>query len=786
MNVLHRWRPGHHAFRIALACAVTVGLAASASAQDSTCTVRGTVRSAAGLPVAAAIVSANGGASTRTDEAGVFTLRLAPGAHALRASHPSFLPSTRPLDVNGPTDGVSFVLDPLVRFAEHVVVAAVRAEADAPITKSDLDRRGVESINSGQEMPFLLKQVPSLTQYSDAGSSTGYSYMYLRGVPQTRMNITFDGAPLSESEDSAFYFSNFGDFANAVESVQVQRGVGTSTVGAASFVGSINFASIDFKEKPEADIRMSSGSFGTNRVSAALHSGRLDGGFKLYGQAAYQDTSGFRDHSGISQQSVYAGATHESDRSYFKVFGFFGRERTNLAFLAADEDTLKQDLRFNPLGTDEHDDFGQGFVNAQYHRTLGPSTEWSVQSYYSGAGGWYRIRDAAAGLFQYGLDWCSLGATTTVHTTRNRLDLLWGAHVNSFESRHERALLDGPRDYTNHGFKHEINSFAKATFTSGPWHHYADVQVRWARFRYDGTLPLGSVSWTFFNPKVGTRVDLGRGVSVYGSVGRASREPARSDMLQGEDNPTLPYDLRAVTPERVVNVESGVEFARPTLTAKVNAFVMEFRHEIAQTGELSEIGLPLRRNVDRSFRRGVELDLTWHPWTALRLRHTATFSYNRIRTWTQFYDVYDTAGNWLTSTPLTHANVTPLLTPAVLANLSADYTPAPWLTIGGLGRYVGESHLDNTGSPAFVAQGFFGLDLVASVDLTRVLRFAAKAAPRLRIQSDNVLNNRGMFPNGYSYQFLTEVAGGQLQPGGTRYFYPLATRSVVVMLDLKL
>ena len=632
----------------------------------------GNVRTAAGDPVAAAVVSAAKGVETTTDKAGAFALTLPRGTHEVRVAHPSYATTSRTIRIEGPIDNLDFVLEPLARFAESVVVAAVRADTETPVTKRDLDRREIESLNSGQEMPFLLKQVPSITQYSDAGSSTGYSYMYLRGIPQTRMNITFDGAPLNEPEDSAFYFSNFGDFANAVQSIQVQRGVGTSTVGAASFVGSINFASLDFKEKPEGVVRVGIGSFGSTRVSASGQSGRLNGGFKLYGQAAYQDTDGYRDHSGIKQRSVFAGASHDTDHSYFKVFGFFGHERTNLAFLATDEDTLKQEPRFNALGADERDNFWQGFLNAQYHRALGPTSELSFQGYYNGAGGWYRIRDVSAGLLEYGLHWRTLGATATYHRAWKGFDLLWGAHINTFESRHERDVVDGAHEYTNHGYKKQINSFAKLTYATGRWHHYADLQARWARFRYEGDVTLDPVSWTFFNPKIGTRFDIGSGVSVYASLGKAGREPGRSDMLQGEDNASLPYDLHAVTPERVVNIETGVEIARSGYSAKLNAFVMEFRHEIAQTGELSDIGLPLRRNVDRSFRRGIELDLTWEPLSSLRLRHTATYSYNRIRTWNQFYDIYDTSGSWIAGTTIAHSHVTPLLTPSVLANFGAD------------------------------------------------------------------------------------------------------------------
>ena len=683
-------------------------------AQEAAHAVGGVVRTASGSPVADAAVSAGAGIAVQTDADGRFTVRLPPGRVTLRVSHPAYADATRELDISGPLDSLDIRLTALPRFEEEVVVAAVRADAEAPVTKRDLDRRDIERLSTGQEMPFLLQEVPSITQYSDSGSSTGYSYIFLRGIPQTRMNVTLDGVPLNEPEDSAFYFANFGDFANALESLQVQRGVGTSTVGAASFAGSINFASIDLRDEASADVRVGVGSFGTNRVSAAAHSGRLGGGVKLYGQAAYQDTDGFRRSSGSTQRSVYLGATRDTDVSFFKVFGFAGLAESQLAFLAADEDTLKADLRFNPMSPDERDRFSQRFVTAQYHRAFGPATEVSVQGYYNGAGGWYRIANGADGLYQYGLDWRNAGATATLHAVRGGFDLTWGAHANDFESRHARDIVGGPAEYVNQGFKNEVNSFVKLGFAGGRWRHYGDVQVRWARFRFAGDLNLGSVSWTFFNPKIGTRYDLGRGVSVYASVGRAGREPARSDMLQGEDNPSVVYDLSAVKPEEVVNVEAGLEWSRPGLSVRANAYSMAFRNEIAQTGELSEVGLPLRRNVDRSARRGVEVDVTWRPAKPLQVRHSAAYSYNRIRSWTQSYDVYDDTGAWAGATSLTHEDVVPLLTPAVLVSLGAEYAPATWFALGAAGRYVGAAHLDNTNNDAFTAPGFFGLDADAT------------------------------------------------------------------------
>ncbi len=776
-----------YAVRLVAAGALAWLVCAGAMAQAP---VRGVVRAAAGAPVAGALVSAaDGRVRAETGADGRFQIGLTAGPQTIKVTRHGYADLTRQVDVGAAPLELDFVLTPLERFSEDVTVSAVRAPVEAPVSKSDIARSEIEARNYGQEMPFLLSQVPSVTQYADSGAPSGYSYIYLRGIPQTRMNVTIDGMPINEPEDSAFYFSNFGDLADAVDSIQVQRGVGTSSVGAASFVGSINFASAALTDRAGAVVRMSTGTFGTRRLNAVANSGHLGHGFKVYGQAAVQDSDGFRHNSGVSQKSLYAGVQREAGSSYLKVFGFFGRAQSNLAYLAADEAALSVDLRTNPLTPEERDQFGQQFVTAQYHRTLSPNAEISAQGFYNGADGWYRIRGASAepsGLFQYGLAWHNAGASVGVHAATAHADIAWGAFFSDFGSLHTRDIVSGAADYSNRGFKNEFNTFAKLAWSSGRWRWSADLQLRWARFRYEGTVPLGSVDWTFFNPKAGARYDAGRGLSLFASVGRGNREPARSDMLQGEDNATVQHDLSAVLPEQVLDTEFGASYARSGFRVDVNGYLMAFRHEIAQTGELSEIGLPLRQNVDRSYRRGVEVDLTWRPIAPVRIRHTSTFSLNRIETWTQFYDIYDAAGSWTGSTSLDHPNVPPYVTPAILAMVAADYTPTRGATFGAAWRYVGKSHLDNTGSPEFVAPSFACLDLAASIDLARVLTFAAAAHPLVRLNVGNVLDDRRMFPNGYSYQFFAPAQTPEgLALQGTRYYYPLATRSAFVGLELR-
>jgi iron complex outermembrane receptor protein len=752
--------------------------------------VRGVVRTAAGAPLAGAIVSvSNPARSVETGADGRFQIDLGTGSYTLRITHAGYLDATQPVEVATSAVSVDIVLSPLARFSESVTVSAVRAPEDAPVSKTDLPRAEIEARSWGQEIPFLLEQVPSLTQYADSGAPVGYSYIYLRGIPQTRMNVTIDGMPINEPEDSAFYFSNFGDFANAVDSIQVQRGVGTSTVGAPSFVGSINFASAAFTDRPEAVVRTGIGSFGTERLSGVFNSGKVGQGFKFYAQAATQTSDGFKYHSDVGETSIYLGTSHETPDSYLKIFGFYGREHTQLAYVAADETQLAADLRTNPMSPEERDNFGQGFVTAQYHRLLNPATDLAVQGFVNAADGWYRVADEAAapsGLYQYGLSWHNVGVSTTLRRTGKHLDVTWGSYFSTFESQHTRDVVDGASDYVNHGYKQEFNTFAKITWTEGRWHSLGDVQVRWARFRYAGSIDLGPIDWTFFNPKGGVTFDASRNVSLYASIGRAGREPGRSDMLQGEDNASVPYDLAAVQPEQVVNGEFGVLFTGRGVSARINGYVMSFHHEIAQTGQLSEIGLPLHQNVDRSYRTGVEMDLRWHPIESLQLRHTATYSRNRISTWTQFFDVYDAEDNWTGSTSRTFKDVEPYNTPAVLASLSADYTPTSGATFDATVKYVGMSFLDNTFNPYFTAPAFTDLDMSASLDLSRPLRILTRAHPRLRLQVNNVLDNHRMFPNGYSYQYFTSATDtSPLTLEGTRYYYPLATRNVYVGLELR-
>jgi iron complex outermembrane receptor protein len=769
-----------------LACVAAVGLMAPAggAAQSvpggAVVSVSGVVHDTDGQPLAGAAVVL-GGLEVRADESGAWALEVAPGPHDLVVSLAGFVTVRREVRVSPGVGPLDITLTRPLRLAEDVVVRAVRAEERTPVTKTNIDRERIEEVNRGQEMPFLLGSTPSTNYNSDTGLAAGYSYFNVRGIGQTRLNITLDGAPLQDPEDQALYFANFGDFASAVDSIQIQRGIGTSSYGSASYGGSVNFASVSPAGEARLQGQVGAGSWGTRRGTIALE-GPVGGDVALYGRFSAQTTDGFRDRSGVDQRTLYFGATRQGERSLLKLFGFVGRERTQLSYLATDEATLEEDLRFNALSPEERDDFGQDFVQLQYTRVVGSSTTLMAQGYYNGAQGWFRIQDPASGdLQQFALDGHFVGLILGLTHRAGRLGLNWGGHVNDFTRDHWMDIVGGSRQYLNTGLKNEASTFLKATWDAGRAELWADAQVRHARFEYRGDQDLGSVDWTFFNPKAGIRFDPSPTVGLYASVGRMSREPARSDMLLGEDNASIPYDLRAVAPEKVVDVEAGAEVHRGTLRLAADVYSMSFRDEIALSGELSEIGLPVRRNVPRSHRRGVELEAEWRPSRTWRFLGTASFSRNRIDEWTQFYDVYDDSGAWIDSVAVVHRDVPPLLTPDVLLGAAVDWTPSPVVGLGLAARWVGESQLDNTGNPDFRTPSWFNLDGRLTFSLSRWVK---QGEPQIRVQATNLLDSERLWPSGYSYLYFVRGGGGSDTLDGTSYYYPLATRSVYVTLDV--
>ena len=671
-------------------------------------TVRGEVRDAVtGQPVSGVVIAPAGfRGGTVSDDAGRFILEV-PAPARVRFARLGYQTAEHFID----RDTTLVVhLEPSAPSLERVTVTALRGDADAPIPQRTMDREEVERRYVGQDVPLLLTGQPSITSYAEAGAFSNYTYLRLRGIDHTRVNITLDGVPLNDPEDQFVYFSNFPDFGNSLESVQIQRGVGTSSYGTAAYAGAINFQSTALASAERGgELQVGRGSFGTTRGSAEWMSGRMNDRVAVYARASAHRTEGYRHHSGNTGQSYFANGAYFGARDIVKVTAFGGRSRNELAYLAAPLGDLDRDPRTNPLGEDERDDFQQHFASASWTRALGEQAAIQATAYTIWASGDYDVR-IAPDLYNFQLASRVTGALATWSARAGALDLDFGAHTNTYHRDHALAIRPNLESlvYRNTGRKREESAFAKAALSLGAATIYGDLQLRRPHFEYvpaEGSGVTGrSIAWTFVNPKAGITWELTRQATVYASYGSNGREPTRNDMFAGFDNvDTTNTDfvgpLSRVRSERVHDAEAGVRWRAESLSGNVNVFDMRFRNEITPVGELSYIGLPLRKNVRSSYRRGVEADVTWRPTPSLTASANASLSRNRIAEYTD------------DATGATYRDVEPLLTPTVLINHVVDWRVVPALSLSLAGRYVGRSFLANTGDRAFMTPSAYLADV---------------------------------------------------------------------------
>ena len=670
-------------------------------------TVRGEVRDAVtGEPVSGVVVASRairGGAVT--DDSGRFALDL-PGAARVRFARAGY--EAVEYEISRDTTLV-VEMQPAAPSLERVTVTALRGDAGAPIPQRTMDRAELERRYVGQDVPLLLTGQPSITSYADAGAFSNYTYLRLRGIDHTRVNITLDGVPLNDPEDQFVYFSNFPDFANSLESVQIQRGVGTSSYGTAAFAGAINFQSMALASGERGgEVQIGRGSFGTTRGSGEWMTGRVADRFGGYARATAHRTEGYRHHSGNTGQSYFANGAYFGSRDIIKVTAFGGRSRNELAYLAAPLADIERDPRTNPLGDDERDDFQQHFASASWTRAHGEQAATQATVYTIWASGDYDVR-IAPDLYNFQLASRVTGALLTWSWRAGALDVDVGGHANTYHRHHSLAIRPDLETlvYHNTGRKREQSAFAKASMSLGDVTLYGDLQLRHPEFEYrpdaQSGVPGSSISWTFLNPKGGVTWEISRGATAYASFGSNGREPTRNDMFAGFDNVDTTNaefvgPLSRVLPERVYDTEVGLRWRTASLSANLNVFDMRFRNEITPVGALSYIGLPLRKNVRASSRRGVEADFTWQPIPVIATSVNATLSRNRIADYTD------------DATGATYHDVEPLLTPKVLVNHTVDWQMTHRLSLSLGGRYVGRSFLANTGDARFVTPSAYLFD----------------------------------------------------------------------------
>ncbi|GAA0872589.1 TonB-dependent receptor [Gangjinia marincola] len=704
-----------------------------------------------------------------------------------------------------------------------VLIKSFRVDADSPITHSNLSKEEIKKINLGQDLPILLNQLPGVVTASDAGNGVGYTYLRVRGSDATRINVTLNGIPFNDAESQGSFWVNLPDFASSTQSLQLQRGVGTSVNGSGAFGASLNLLTDNRSEEAYAEISNSFGSFNTRRHTVKASTGLLQDKFELSARLSNIYSDGYVDRATSDLKSYFLQGTYDDGQTLVKAVLFGGREETYQAYFGIDAETLETDRTFNPVGQqfDNEGNF-EGFYDnevdnyAQDHYQLHANhrfnANWSANvslNYTYGRGYFEQYVDAfnyGSNLFDPSATYAFLGIdpitvngeeitetdlirrrwldndfyviSTNANFKTDRIDVDAGVFYSYYDGDHFGEILwsefplDGlgykGRYYDGRGLKQEVTTFAKATFNiTDRLSGYADLQGRFIDYEATGLTsdrePIDvDKTFNFFNPKAGLSYQLNERNQLYTSYGRANREPRRSDF---EENAT-------VRPETLDDYELGWRFSDGKLQLNVNGYFMNYQDQLVLTGAIDDVGARIRENVGSSYRLGIELDARIPLTDMINLQPNLALSTNKNR---DFLFQRDGA-----LTNLGDTNIA--FSPEIVGGGIIEVIPVEDFYIRWLAKYVGEQYMGNIDSEASILNSFFTNDLNVSYEWKNPWFFDV-------ITFSGLLNN--LFdveyePNGYFFTFDDDFSNpGEITTIEGAGYYPVAGRNFLLGATLR-
>ena len=753
-----------------------------------------------------AIVIAEGTAQgTTTNEEGWYSLNLEKGNYTLVFSHGN----KKEIDVELTSDVVLNVdLSDATEVLDEVFLSAVRVEATSPITHSNLTHREIENRNLGQDIPVLMSYMPSVVTTSDAGAGVGYTGMRVRG--SNSINVTINGIPYNDSESQGTFWVNLGDMASSVESLQLQRGVGTSTNGAGAFGASINILTNTYQVEPSAHISNSFGSFNTHKHTVEFNTGLIDDHWGFYGRASQIESDGYIDRASSDLRSYFLQAAYVDENTLFKALTFGGKERTYQAWFGITKDRLQTDRTFNPAGlyTDEEgntrfyenqtDNYAQDHYQLLWNEEYGRYWTSNVALHYTYGRGYYEEYEEDAGLMGYGMQpfmsdgeeittsdlvvrsWLDnhfYGGVASLNYEKDNLDAIFGGGWNHYIGDHFGEVIysrfarnNDPYEpfYENTGYKTDFNIYGKATWAvSDDFAVFGDMQLRTIHYETEGPLPDGSEllvddNFTFFNPKAGLTYQLDLASQLYFSYAQAHREPNRADYENGDP-----------VPEELNDFELGWRFDRGSVEFNNNLYYMRYKNQLVLTGEIDEEGAPIRANSGDSYRLGLEINSAIEIMDNLSLHPTLALSRNKNL---DFVSTFDGELVEFGDTDISFS-------PEIVASNKISYRPFPNLELRWLSRFVGDQFMSNIEAEASVLGEYFINDLNIQYTWEEAALFEEVVVTGL---VNNIFDVEYV-SNGYYFSYDVEdptyPTGFQTVEGAG--YYPQAEINFLVGLTLK-
>lgn len=508
-------------------------------------------------------------------------------------------------------------------------------------TGTTLSRNDITIQNKGQEPSFIIARMPSIFAYSDTGNEYGYSYFRMRGMDQSRINITLDGMPLNDGEDMGVYFSNFPDLLSSMHSIKVENGSSIANNGVAGYAGSINFESIDLLRDTTSSAYAGYGSFNTIKVSAEYNTGRK-GKFAGHFKVSHQQSDGFRQHAYNNSQSVFVKLGYFIN-PYHKVdlLSFVGQSRNGMAWIGATAQEIAIDPTVNGCSEAEKDHYIQNINKLQYQGILSDNITLTAAGYYNFADGNYTFDLDNFMHRTVDRQWATTGEIDTQYQRFHYVggnvaakfyfspfELTAGVNASTFNRLHQGTsnLADGYL-WNNTGYKNDVSTFIKGSYRYRNFTIGGNIQYRHADFDYHGESPFERINWDFLNWSVNARWQLNHHHAFYASVTQTHREPTRTDMFGGEYYYTQLYTTQA---ECVIDGELGYNIVLNNFTANLNLYYMNFSNELILNGAIGASGQPIHINAARSYRSGIELSAQYYPIPNLRLANNSSFAVNQV------------------------------------------------------------------------------------------------------------------------------------------------------------
>ena len=653
---------------------------------------------------------------------------------------------------------------------DEVLVKAVRVDADSPITHSNVSKEELAKRNLGQDIPILLNYLPSVVTTSDAGAGVGYTGIRVRGTDATRVNVTINGIPYNDPESQGTFWVNLGDFASSTESLQLQRGVGTSTNGSGAFGASLNLLTDAFSEEANAEISNSFGSFNTRKHTVKLSTGQLyadaerSRSIEISGRFSKIYSDGYVDRAFTDLKSYFIQGIYKDDNTLIKGLTFGNKEQTYQSWFGLTAEELQENRRQNPY-TYENETKGKGYFE-QY------KPEESAEDFAN------LIEDDSDVIVRRWLDNNFYVINANVTYKKNALEIISGVSYNTYSGDHFGEVIWGSdlapntsirdRYYEGDATKNDFSVFSKATFKlAKKITGFVDLQGRFVSYKTNGINSdlvdfVTDANFSFFNPKVGVTYKYSNVNSFYASFAVANREPNRDDFKAG------------ITENETLNdIELGWRYNTNNVSVNTNLYYMFYQNQLVLTGELDDVGSPIRATSGRSYRLGLEVGANIKFSDMFNTSTNMALSSNKNRN-------FNTSING-ELVNLGNTNIS--FSPDIVIGNALNFYPIKNLQISFLSKYVGEQFMGNTDNEASILESYFVNDFNVNYEIKPKKLFKSITLSALV----NNIFNKEYVSNGYfgSFDFDDPSSATGTTTGYFAGYYPQATTNFLVGATLK-